>query len=646
MTEKAIKKSAAAEKRLSTAYGEPDEVQEVLAHMPTPPDGGYGWVITFVAFLSNFVVDGICSSMGIVKSAFGEKFGVSETLCNLIGSLLIGSYLLAGPFVAGLVDKYGARFVVMTGGIISAFAFFISSFVGNYWLFLTVFSIFGGIGFGFIYLPSIVMVGYYFESKRALATSLAVAGSGVGGIFLPVLINKVYSFAELNGTIIFLAILNASIIIFGMLYRDLVIKDFDPEEKLGCISTAIWKICGYRPAREGQQTPEIGPDGDGRFGFEAAPLIDSKEEGRKRTDTISSMGSHKNLNKIKALSLGQSLNKLHHDGLSLTGSQLSVAISQAEAKELNKPMSRQDIFLQGSIQNLKEFKDEGKDFKNYRASQMSINTAALGEDLKEAIEAESKIGGAHSASVATLNKVLDEIGLTEDKSACKCIPLSVRNMFHSMIDVELLLQPTMMLIALSNLIAMLAFYIPYFFIKDFGVSKGLSAADGALIVSIMNITNTIGRVFCGWLADRNWISALNLTNLSLISAAALMCLVPTVCVDYITNVGLWAVYGFCSAPFICLTSIVLADHLGVEKLSNSFGLLVVARGIACILGTPVAGFFYDLTKDYSVCFYIGGAFFFFAGLVSIGILFVQKKPESDKVSLNGKKIIKEETTEL
>lgn len=37
-----------------------------------------------------------------------------------------------------------------------------------------------GIGFGLIYLPAVVCVGYYFETKRSLATGIAVCGSGVG----------------------------------------------------------------------------------------------------------------------------------------------------------------------------------------------------------------------------------------------------------------------------------------------------------------------------------------------------------------------------------------------------------------------------------------------------------------------------------
>jgi len=39
--------------------------------------------------------------------------------------------------------------------------------------------IFLGVGFGLIYLPAVVCVGYYFESKRALATGIAVCGSGI-----------------------------------------------------------------------------------------------------------------------------------------------------------------------------------------------------------------------------------------------------------------------------------------------------------------------------------------------------------------------------------------------------------------------------------------------------------------------------------
>ncbi len=43
-----------------------------------------------------------------------------------------------------------------------------------------------GLGFGLIYLPAVVCVGYYFETKRSLATGIAVCGSGFGTfVFAP-----------------------------------------------------------------------------------------------------------------------------------------------------------------------------------------------------------------------------------------------------------------------------------------------------------------------------------------------------------------------------------------------------------------------------------------------------------------------------
>jgi len=45
----------------------------------------------------------------------------------------------------------------------------------------------------------------------------------------------------------------------------------------------------------------------------------------------------------------------------------------------------------------------------------------------------------------------------------------------------------------------------------------------------------------------------------------------------------------CLATWISLTSIVLCNLLGLEKLTNAFGLLTMTRGIATLIGSPLAG---------------------------------------------------------
>jgi hypothetical protein len=54
------------------------------------------------------------------------------------------------------------------------------------------------------------------------------------------------------------------------------------------------------------------------------------------------------------------------------------------------------------------------------------------------------------------------------------------------------------------------------------------------------------------------------------------------------------------ATWISLTSIVLCELLGLEKLTNAFGLLCMSRGIAAMIGSPIAGTF---TASCQVCFY-------------------------------------------
>ncbi|VDK57082.1 unnamed protein product [Gongylonema pulchrum] len=46
--------------------------------------------------MSNFVVDGIANSFGAFMSGYQDYFHASKAKVSLIGSLLIGSYLLIG----------------------------------------------------------------------------------------------------------------------------------------------------------------------------------------------------------------------------------------------------------------------------------------------------------------------------------------------------------------------------------------------------------------------------------------------------------------------------------------------------------------------------------------------------------------------
>lgn len=629
--------------------------------VPHAPDGGYGWVIVLAAFMSNFVVDGIATAFSEFKQSYKDRYLSSDAMTSLIGSLIIGSYLLVGPIVGGLCNKYEPRYVVILGSLISGVAFLVAPASPNIYVFMLIYGVIGGIGFGMIYLPAIVVVGFYFESKRAMATGISVAGSGVGTFIMPIICQYAIANFGWEKTLWILAAFNFICVLFGFLYRPLPMIDLNElrEQEMEPLRQALSKVSdgddhedetvesphvnrstsaasGANQEEDLSQDPAVQrlrsvlseiDDGteatkDGHKVRHAAP------RSRKHTMTSNSGSQHdlkssrgnlaeNRLSRVSARSYAQSLSKLSKSG---GASNLSIAMSGVDPNEFARPMNRRDIFYGGSITNLKEFKQEGGNMANYRSSTLSIPRSVVGQ---AASQMNLSRAGSHMAPAIAEDEE-DMIEPFVDDGCCKCLPLSVRNAFSEMIDLELLKDPIMLILCLSNLLGMMGFYIPFMFLKDLSESMQLDPSQAKFLVPIIGVTNTVGRVFFGWVADKKYLSALTINNLSLV-----ICGVLTLGCPLLRTMGGQYFYsfffGFIISAYICLTSIVLADLMGLEKLTNSFGLLVVARGIAALAGSPFAGLVYDITGSYDAAFYFGGMVILIAGLISATIPFVIKR---------------------
>lgn len=157
---------------------------------PVPPDGGWGWVVVMAGFLCNMVLDGIGYSFGILLTPLMKHYGVGKGLMSLVGSILTGVILLTGPLASLLVNKLGARMTCIIGAIVSALAIFISTFSVNVYMLMVFYGVLGGMGLGFMYVPAVTAVGYWFEKRRSLVTGISTCGSGFGTIvFAPVVTN-------------------------------------------------------------------------------------------------------------------------------------------------------------------------------------------------------------------------------------------------------------------------------------------------------------------------------------------------------------------------------------------------------------------------------------------------------------------------
>ena len=125
--------------------------------------------------------------------------------------------------------------------------------------------------------------------------------------------------------------------------------------------------------------------------------------------------------------------------------------------------------------------------------------------------------------------------------------------------------------------------------------------DAAFLVSVIGISNTLGRVISGWISDFSWVNSLVVTNMAIILSALTVFLFPY-CTSYASLTVMALLFGFFVAAYISLTSIILVDLLGLDNLTSAFGLLTLFRGFSSMIGPPINGEYFSLLIKTKIIF--------------------------------------------
>uniref|UniRef100_A0A8B9PGW6 Solute carrier family 16 member 13 n=1 Tax=Apteryx owenii TaxID=8824 RepID=A0A8B9PGW6_APTOW len=190
---------------------------------PGPPDGGWGWVIVFGAFVQSALVFGVIRSLGVFVAAFGGAFGALAGGVSWVASLGIAVLQLGGPLGSALSTHFGTRPVVMAGGFLSGLGLFLGAFATHLaHLYLSV-GLLAGLGWALVFTPSLAAVGRYFTSRRALATGLAVSGASFSSFALGPLVQLLMEAYGWRGALLLLAAISLNLVASGALLRPLVL---------------------------------------------------------------------------------------------------------------------------------------------------------------------------------------------------------------------------------------------------------------------------------------------------------------------------------------------------------------------------------------------------------------------------------------
>ncbi|XP_042869845.1 monocarboxylate transporter 12-like [Penaeus japonicus] len=568
---------------------EGEENQEVTT-MPTPPDGGWGWVVVFASFMIHVFADGFTYTFGIYFVHLLQYYQSTAGATSWIASILVGVTLGSGPIAGIFVNKFGCRLVTIAGAVLASAALFVSIFAPNVQTLYITIGVGAGLGFGLIYLPAIVCVTGYFEKRRSFATGIAVCGSGIGTFAFSPFVEYLINELSWQNSLIVMSGIMLNCVVFGALFRPLedntspATRELDAEDPANRDSLVL------------NDMPRIQVPTDNielKKNFSDANLVL-----HHTPSNIQRISSHGNINPMlqnlknaeaTRMAVSQPLLPVPEKqgfitaGLDSSYSQAHKSGSLPSSHHGSGLLYRKDIFYRGSLLNIQAYK---QDPHSYRASIVRLPGAE---------ETPSEV---------------------EKAKVCGCVPCSreTRDAMKSLMDWELLVDGIFLLFAFSNFCTSIGFNAPYIFIVDRARQLGISDKDSSYLLAVVGISNTVSRIVLGYISDQPWVNRLYLYNIALTLCGIGTC-VSIWFYSYASQIFYAVVFGSMSGAYVGLTSVVLVDLLGMERLTNAFGLLLMFQGIASVIGPPICGTLFDMTGSYDYSFLLAGSMIAISGLM-------------------------------
>lgn len=179
-----------------------------------------------------------------------------------------------------------------------------------------------------------------------------------------------------------------------------------------------------------------------------------------------------------------------------------------------------------------------------------------------------------------------------------------------LLDFSILKEKSFIFYSLFGLFATLGFFAPHLYIIELSVSWGVERERATFMLSIMAVSEILGRFSIGWILTRPRLMSRKL--LVLLGCAVVMAvdLVGFALVREFYGLAVCcAIYGFFMGTVACTHIPLLAedDVVGIERMSAAAGVYVFIHSFAGLAGPPLGGVLVDITHNYGSAFYSCGA---------------------------------------
>ena len=201
--------------------------ESVSAAGADPPDGGLrAWLVVVGGFLTYFCtfgkypmpspkgnekakkkegrrmerqqeancVVGMLNAFGTFQVYYQTHFlsDKSSSEISWIGTLQVFLLFIGGMFIGPLFDRMGLKVLFIPGALTCVLALIFTSLCTEYYQFILAQGLMFGIGNAMLFYPTISVMSHWFAKRRGLALGVVVAGSSLGGIAWPLILQRLF----------------------------------------------------------------------------------------------------------------------------------------------------------------------------------------------------------------------------------------------------------------------------------------------------------------------------------------------------------------------------------------------------------------------------------------------------------------------
>ncbi|OCL12240.1 MFS monocarboxylate transporter [Glonium stellatum] len=159
------------------------------------PEGGLtGWLVVLGSFSGMLAAFGMMNTVGVFQAYLSthQLKDYDESTIGWIFSVYVFLSFFCGIQIGPIFDAKGPELLILAGSIMLCASVLLLGLCTQYYQFMLVFGVLGGIGTSLIFTPAVSAIGHFFLVKRGNATGLAAAGGSVGGVIFPLMLQRLF----------------------------------------------------------------------------------------------------------------------------------------------------------------------------------------------------------------------------------------------------------------------------------------------------------------------------------------------------------------------------------------------------------------------------------------------------------------------